>query len=368
MDSKQDRATIMVVDDTPANLMLLDDMLSAKGYRVLTMPRGDLALKAVTINPPDLILLDINMPGMNGFEVCKRLKEDENMNDTPVLFISAYTETVEKIKAFSAGGVDYITKPFQEEEVTARVETHLEIHRQKREIAKNYRELKELIGLRDNLTQMIVHDLRSPLTAIYGSLEVLNLTFNDELSEQANQLIRNARNNASKMIEMVSSLLDLDRLESGELQLNIEEVDVNMMIEDSLAMFKDSAKHIHFDVKVSSKSLKSSFDKELIRRVLINLTENAVKFSPDRSVITISASETEKELKFSVTDKGPGIPLESHEFIFKKYGQLASKRFGYSSGIGLAFCKLAVEAHHGTIGVESEVGSGSTFMFTLPKS
>ena len=136
---------IMVVDDTPANLKLLQEMLRAKGYLVLTFLRGAMALKAAAKNPPDLILLDINMPEMNGFEVCKRLKADEVLKDIPVIFISALTETADKVKAFAVGGVDYITKPFQFEEVHARVETHLRLRRLQVELERHNLHLEELV-------------------------------------------------------------------------------------------------------------------------------------------------------------------------------------------------------------------------------
>ena len=145
MGSAREKSSIMVVDDTPANLKLLDDMLRRRGYRVLAFPRGDLALKAVAKIQPDLILLDIMMPGMDGFEVCRRLKADETTREIPVLFISALNETTDKLKAFSVGGVDYVTKPFQFEEVQARVETHLKLRRLQHEMERYNRELENLV-------------------------------------------------------------------------------------------------------------------------------------------------------------------------------------------------------------------------------
>ena len=145
MDNAQEKSTIMVVDDTPANLKLLQEVLQAKNYRVLAFPGGTMALNAATKNPPDLILLDINMPGMGGFEVCERLKADEILKGIPVLFISALTETTDKVKAFSVGGVDYLTKPFQSEEVHARVETHLRLRRLQLELEKHNLHLEDLV-------------------------------------------------------------------------------------------------------------------------------------------------------------------------------------------------------------------------------
>jgi len=180
MNNENKTATIMVIDDTPANLKLLEEMLRGRGYRVMQFPRGAMALKAAAKNPPDLILLDIMMPEMDGFEVCRRLKAEERLKEIPVLFISSLDDTDSKLKAFSEGGVDYVTKPFQETEVLAWVKTHLELRRkslqietQKRQLQKNYDHLRELEELRDNLVHMIVHDMRSPLTGLLGNTQLL---------------------------------------------------------------------------------------------------------------------------------------------------------------------------------------------------
>jgi len=138
-------ASIMIVDDTPANLKLLEEMLRIEGYRVAAFPQGDWALKGAAKNPPDLVLLDINMPQMDGYEVCKRLKEDETLREIPVIFISALNETMDKVKAFAVGGVDYITKPFQFDEVKARIETHLKLRWLQRELEKHNRHLETLV-------------------------------------------------------------------------------------------------------------------------------------------------------------------------------------------------------------------------------
>ena len=171
---------ILVVDDTQANLQLLTGMLKERGYKVRPVPTGKLALQAARSAPPDLILLDINMPELDGYEVCAQLKRDERTREVPVLFISALNETMDKVLAFGVGGLDYITKPFQFEEVDARVAAHLKLRRLQVELAaRNHdlqqtnAELRRLQDLRDNLTQMIVHDLRSPLAGVFGTFELI---------------------------------------------------------------------------------------------------------------------------------------------------------------------------------------------------
>ena len=151
--------SIMVVDDTPANLRLLTGMLKERGYKVRPVSSGKFALQTAKHDPPDLILLDIIMPEMNGYEVCECLKADEQLSGIPVIFISALNETMDKVKAFKVGGVDYVTKPFQFEEVQARVATHLELRRQKRLVQESNEQLRKLEELRDNLVHMVVHDM-----------------------------------------------------------------------------------------------------------------------------------------------------------------------------------------------------------------
>ena len=170
--------SILVVDDNAANVQLLVGMLKDRGYKVRAALSGKLAIQAVQNNPPDLILLDVNMPEMNGYEVCERLKSDESTRDIPIIFVSALHETLDKVKAFGVGGVDYITKPFQFQEVEARVRTHLELCRQRREIRESYARLRQLEKLRDDLVHMIAHDLRNPLTAVSGYLDLV--AFDDE--------------------------------------------------------------------------------------------------------------------------------------------------------------------------------------------
>ena len=204
---------ILMVDDTPANLELLSGMLKGRGYKVRAAVSGKLALQAARNDPPELILLDINMPEMNGYEVCAELKSDERLKDIPVIFLSALTETIDKVKAFGTGGVDYITKPFQFEEVEARVETHLELRRQKSQLLENYNELRELKNLRDNLVNLLIHDLRPPLTSICEQLELIKEKEGTALSsDSAGRLIETVKT-AKQLIQMVGMVLDKGKMQ-----------------------------------------------------------------------------------------------------------------------------------------------------------
>ncbi|MBF0241900.1 MAG: hybrid sensor histidine kinase/response regulator [Desulfamplus sp.] len=370
-DPTDDKETIMVVDDTPANLKLLNNMLTNEGYRVLTCPNGVTALKIATNNyPPDLILLDIIMPEIDGFEVCKQLKSIESLKEIPVIFISALTETTEKISAFNSGGVDYVTKPFHFEEVLARVKAHLEIVKQKRQLRQAYNRLQELEQMRDSLVHMIVHDMRSPIMSIRGNLE---LTLDELLPPSANIFINSALDSTLKIDNMIATLLDVSKMEDGKMVLKQSNIDIISLIKEAIKMVEPRKKGRQITVKsLNETALLPPIlaDAGLIQRVLQNLIDNAIKFTnKDSGKITISVEVVgDEDLYVFVEDNGKGIPLEYQSRVFDKFFQVqsAKKASIHSSGLGMTFCKLAVEAHEGKIGLNSEMGKGAIFWFTLP--
>lgn len=360
-------ADILIVDDTPANLDVLVEMLEEQGYSARPVPSGFLALQSARAQPPDLILLDINMPEMDGYEVCKRLKADENLKDVPVIFISALRDTTDKVHGFEAGAVDYITKPFQFEEVKARVQTHLRTYRMQKELEQQYAAIKKLEELKDNLTHMIVHDMASPIQTIAIAVDLV-------LSGEAGQgrenveVLSRASDASQNLIEMVNSLLDISRMESGRMPLHLTDVDLRHLAEEAAEAMHllAGAKNIRLSVQGPQVALHA--DTDLIRRVFINLIGNALKFTPKGGEVVVMVSTSDGLARAEVRDTGIGIPEEYHERIFEKFGQVETgqQRHGHSSGLGLTFCRLAVVAHDGMIGVQSRPGEGSAFWFALP--
>jgi signal transduction histidine kinase len=362
--------SIIVVDDTPANLHLLTGMLKERGYKVRPVSSGKFALQTAKHDPPDLILLDIIMPEMNGYEVCECLKADEHLSGIPVIFISALNETMDKVKAFKVGGVDYVTKPFQFEEVQARVATHLELRRQKRLIQESSEQLRKLEELRDNLVHMVVHDMRTPLTVIYGFLRTLEMLDGESLSDQGREFVQTALASTEDLVEMVSSLLDVSKMEAGEMKLNLTQCELLTIAREALAKAEPLRGDRQLILSGSDEPVTVMADAELIARVLQNLLGNALKFTPDDGRVTVSVESSTDAARVLVQDTGPGIPPEYRERIFEKFGQVENpaNKQRYSTGLGLTFCKLAVEAHGGQVGVDSEEGRGSTFWFTLPRT
>jgi two-component system sensor histidine kinase/response regulator len=360
-------ASILVVDDTLPNLELLSEMLKERGYRVRPVPSGDLALQAARSSPPDLILLDIHMPEMDGYEVCEALKADEKLHDIPVLFISGLSETADKVKAFRVGGADYITKPFQLEEVAARVATHLELRWQRRQLRESYEQLQKLETLRDDLTHMIVHDLRTPLTNIIGNLQTLQAADYDR--ELTQEFLPVAVEAGQTLLGMVNDLLDISKLEAGQMVLEITEFPVAEVIETALGSVRGLAeqKRLELSADVAPADLRLRADQEKIRRALTNILGNAVKFTREGSVRVQARGENGGVL-ISVADTGEGIPPADRERIFGKFSQVELRSGGrqMSTGLGLAFVRLALEAHGGKAWVEGELGKGSTFCISLP--
>jgi signal transduction histidine kinase len=363
-------ASILVVDDTPANLQVLVGMLKERGHRVRPVLEGRLALRAAKAEVPDLVLLDINMPDMNGFEVCEQLKADPKLADTPVIFISGNNETADKVRAFSVGGVDYVTKPFQMAEVEARVATHLELRRKRRELQESYEALRRLESLRDSLVHMVVHDLRSPLAAISACLEVIKWDAEEQHRRELASDVETALHATRTIIRLVNSVLDVSKMEGTEMRLQFAPSDIAAVARESVDELESLVGTRLLVRDWPDEPVMALVDRDVVARVMQNLLGNALKFTPSAGSITVAVEANDDMVRVAVSDTGPGIPREYRERVFEKFGQVEAASHGqkFSTGLGLTFCRLAVEAHGGRIGVDSEVGHGSTFWFVLPRN
>lgn len=365
---------ILVVDDTPANLELLASMLRERGYTVRLAPSGRVALMAVEARRPDLVLLDINMPEMDGYEVCRRLRAGDR--PPPVLFLSAMTGTSDRVRAFDAGGVDYVSKPFQVEEVIARVETQLTLGRLQRETEDHAIELeqanaklREVEALRAELANAIVHDLKNPLNGIL--LNTGWMLSKLELQPAAREAVEDMRSAASTMHRMVLGLLDAARAAGGGLQPNRQVVrlrDLIALIEPNARLYaRGASRVVRFELGMD---LQLSFDLDLVARVLENLVDNALKYSPSGTEILVDLSASADDtLRARVVDHGAGVPVESRARVFEPFARV-DKGLGsgdrLSHGLGLAFCRRAVEAHGGKLWIEDVEPTGSAFCLEIP--
>lgn len=367
------RGDILVVDDLLENGQLLLQMLTEAGYEVRQAINGKQALRAVFYDPPDLILLDIRMPEMDGYEVCETLKSSEETAHIPIIFLSALNESFDKVKAFALGGADYIAKPFDVNEVLARVKHQLVIANQQNQLAQQNQELQELNHeLRhintelEQFTSIVSHDLRQPLSSIKANIQRLMLQNWEEATPGIKERVERIDEISDRMNHLIESLLTYARMGNvGENDL--QEVDCNRL----LAQVKDNLQQAiaESQAKIEYQDLPTLKANPIqLLELFQNLIANAIFYSGDRTPhINIAAESDRNEVKFSVRDRGIGIPQDDFESIFLAFKRLNSKQSKHpGTGIGLAICRKIVEAHGGRIWLESQINDGTTFYFTLP--
>lgn len=368
MDDQQGAgASILVVDDTIENLQLLSSMLNDRGYEVRPVTNGREALLAAQRYPPEIILLDVSMPEMDGYQVCVRLKESAHLREIPVIFLTALSSTADKVRAFEVGGADYVTKPFQIDEVLARIRVHLALRRSRLELQASYDRLQGLERLRDDLVQMMVHDMRSPLSTLVALLGLIQTDSRCSLGDDTAKDLQYAVQAAASVVGLANDLLDVSRLEEDKLPLDLQSNDIAQIGREVLVRLAplDRTRSLEID---AADPVGVRCDRDVIQRVLENLVGNAVKHTPSGGRIHVSIVASLERVRVAVRDEGPGVPTEARTRIFEKFGSVSARRQRqyHSTGLGLTFCKLAVEAHGGSIGVDDGQPQGSVFWFELP--
>lgn len=416
------QAEIMVVDDTPTNLQLLSSILIEQGYQVRSMIDGLLALESALSDPPDLILLDIIMPKIDGYDVCKQLKSNQKTQGVPVIFISALDETWDKVKAFAVGGADYITKPFQVEEVLARVENQLTLHKLQRQLIEQNQLLQQeirdrisaqaalealnqeletriqarTVELRDYLEQLrnlesqlrealdrekevsdlksriiftISHEYRTPLMTILSSVELLEKyrhRLND--SQQVKHFWR-IQSAVKHMTNLVNDLLFINQAEFERLDFRPVLLNLVTFCQELVCPIQStiSAKHrLIFSSKRDWEPI--SGDPKILRQIITNLISNAIKYSPDGGTILVQLNGDKEKVILQIIDQGIGIPEEDQPKLFESFSRASNVGIIPGTGLGLSIVKSCVDLHGGKIHLESEVGVGTTFTITLPKN
>ena len=366
----QDVPNIIIVDDVPANLKILGNILKFEGYKVRPVPNGIMALKVAAMEKPDLILLDIMMPDMDGFEVCRRLKEDPKLKDIPVIFISALNDTRDVVKALKSGGVDFITKPFQAEEVIARVKTHLDLYRQSKRLEKQSKELQALIVTKDKFFSIIAHDLRGPLGGFMQLTEMMAAEFDELSPEEQKEMTIELSHSTRNIFNLLENLLEWSRMQQGQTAFQPLEINLHELASECIHALMDSIKNKSILLEVDIPGAQNVLaDKNMIQSVIRNLVSNAVKFTPRGGKVYVSADFTEKNtLVFVVRDTGIGMNNGMISNLFQINGNI--RRPGtegeQSTGLGLLLCKEFVAKHGGELWVESEEGKGTAFYFTIP--
>lgn len=362
---------VLIVDDNPRNLQVIGKILSDDSYRIAVANDGEKALNVASKICPDLILLDIMMPGIDGFEVCIRLKADEKTKDIPVIFLTAKMETDDLVKGFKSGGVDYITKPFSKEEVLIRIRTHIDLKNSKELIKAQNDKLHELVSTKDKFFSILAHDLRSNFGSYCMLTELITNKMDELSSEKLRELTTILYTSSRTLYSLLENLLDWARLQTGGLVFKPEVLDISKMAKDAISLFKvkSEEKSLTIESKIPEKTYVYA-DSNMLATVFRNLISNAAKFSRKTSRILVTSNEKGDFIKISVSDQGIGIKESDISKLFRidvhitTIGTTQEK----GTGLGLILCKEFVEKCGGNIGVESKEGEGSDFFFTLPKA
>ncbi|QIR40891.1 response regulator [Tolypothrix sp. PCC 7910] len=398
-DSSAKLKHILLVDDNPHNLKVLSEMMNGCGWKTLMATDGESAIEQAGYAHPYLIMLDVMMPGIDGFETCRRLKANSSTEKIPIIFMTALSDTSSKVQALELGAVDYICKPFQEKEVLARVKTHVSLYSLQVELEELVQErTAELIKAKDkaeianraksNFLSVMSHELRTPLNAILGMAEGLKDEIFGTINEQQKQALLTIEQSGEHLLALIDDILDVSRIERGAIELKLTSVNIEEICNDVLSIISQQAvnKDIQLVAEIQPNLNKITIDKQRIAQSIIYLLSNAVKFTPKNGQVTLTVESVptsvyQTEIKYidctqnhhpwlviSVTDTGIGIATEDIDKLFQPFVQLDSglSRQYEGSGLGLFLVKQIVEQHGGNIWVHSEVGKGSCFTIEIP--
>lgn len=346
--------SILIVDDEPNNFDVIEILLFKENYALNYASTGHEALEQIQHHPPDVILLDVMMPDMDGIEVCRRIRKNVDWRHIPIIVVTALNSKEDLAQCLAAGADDFISKPVSGVEIRARVRSMLRIRQQ-------YTDLQESLQLREDLANMIVHDLRNPLTSITLTCDLLRLI---ETSGKTLEKVEQISIAGQQLQTLVDSLLTTAKLQSGKLVPNLTENDLHEIGVSVLSDFSAIAaqKNIQLLHHFPEPGGCALLDAILFRRILDNLLSNAIKFSPSNSQVTLHLEyPAGKQVRVQVSDRGPGVSKEFKQSIFEKYEIGGLIKGASQTGLGLAFCKLAVESHQGQITVAENSPTGSVF-------
>lgn len=382
---EESKAVIMVVDDNPENLGMLFTYLDHAGFAVLLVQDGQNALRQSQETPPDMILLDILMPGLDGFEVCRRLKQHETTRDIPVIFITALNNTTDKLKGFRIGGVDYITKPFHHEEVMARLTTHLTLRRLQQELEdKNIQleeknillddknlQLQEANASKNQFFSILAHDLRSPLTGLSGIISLMNEGIGTFPMTKLKELLKKSQYICESLTALLENLLTWARLQCDTLECRPQPVDIKTVAMVTIELLAPQAEQKQIALRNGITDSHMVYaDVQMVNTVVRNLLSNSIKFTQRGGEVMLAVKPETRHLTILVSDTGIGIEAQHLPKLFRidtKFTRLGTAQEN-GTGLGLVLCKEFVERNGGRIWVESQPNKGTTFGFSLPIS
>ncbi len=386
MNSEQ--PVILVVDDNPTNLDILFSIFEKTDFVVSFVTDGKRGLELANSDIPDLILLDVMMPGIDGFEVCRRLKGDDTTRDIPVIFMTARTETADKVKGFQVGAVDYITKPIQPEEVLARMNTHLTIQRLQKNLRTRNDELhtslerekalnqelqealereKDLNHLKSRFISIASHEFRSPLSLIGITTNMLKRYFNRMSDTKRTEHLESIEQEVARMTDILNNILVITKAEAGNFQFHPQTINMKAFCENLAERFTLMSEAAHsMSFSAQGGDFQMAADPSLLEPVISNLLSNAIKYSPQGGTIDFTLIREPDQVVFHISDQGLGIAEDDQAHLFDSFYRGENVTDIQGSGLGLSIVKQFVELHGGTISVESAVNQGTTFTVSLP--
>ncbi|MGA1621780.1 MAG: hybrid sensor histidine kinase/response regulator [Synechocystis sp.] len=351
--------SIFIVDDEPSNFDIMEPVLEAEGYFLAYAPNAERALLRLDAVNPNLILLDVMMPGIDGVELCKTIKAMPQWQYTPIIMVTALTAKEDLARCLDAGADDFISKPINFQELKARVRSMLRIREQ-------FEQIQELMTARDAMFNMIVHDLRNPLTSISMTAEIIGRYYHDHVDEKYTERLTRS---ADKMSRLVNDILLIGKLQTTLPQADKQAIDVNQLAEGVLGDAEVFASQMQVQLQnyVPLSPAIAHLDIYLVRRALDNLLTNAIKFSPVGTSIELRISRPDADqIQFDVIDEGTGVLDEKKAAIFDPYHSNDRTENIATIGLGLTFCKTVAEIHGGRISVSDNQPQGSIFTLLLP--
>lgn len=370
---------ILIVDDTEANIRLLSHVLRGEGFTPIVAFNGTDAIDLIKSREPDLVLLDIMMPDMTGYEVCAEVNKIDKLREIPIIFLSALSETRDKVEGFDVGGVDYITKPFQKDEILARIRTHLFLSKLQKEreirieeLKQRELELSELNKKKDDLVRMVSHDIKNPLTGIVGLANLLKI-HPDFPEKDKLEMLNVMEQSGKKLLDIVEKVLDNEANSKKINEANLSETNILELGERVISVNGPKAilKKIELGLVFESKVDSALLDPVKMEIALNNLVSNALKFTPGQGSVKLVIESTEDALLFKVKDSGIGIPDTMIDKLFSRNDEKESfSKIGtdgeVGTGLGLDVVQNYVNIHNGKIWVESEENVGTTFFINIP--
>jgi two-component system sensor histidine kinase/response regulator len=368
MNNTPNQETLLIVDDIPINVTVLKEFLKMAGFKVLIAQNGKHAIQKAEEAHPDLILMDIMMPEMNGFDACRILKSQENTKEIPIIFMTALIDTVDKLKGFELGAADYITKPIQHEEVLARVNAHINLHRLKNQLQTRTAELEQRNMQLEAFSRTVAHDLKNPLNTVIGYAdELVEICTEDELlDDDLMSQLDSVAKAGHKMEDIINALLLLAKASQAE-NIDLQPLDMFDIIKQVQQRLAYALEACKAEITLPDTFPTAKAYAPWVEEIWANYISNGIKYGGEPPRLTLGADwQKEGMVRFWVHDNGEGLSPEAQAKLFTPFTRLHQKR-AEGQGLGLSIVQQIAEKLGGQVGVESEIGQGSTFYFTLPK-